>query len=127
MPLTLNPETLRTLPLDLGHRPTTARISDVLCRVPFDTTFCYQDLCFSTGESYHNVRRVVLDLHAQGVIRATSPVGSTKPGRRPLAFYFPQPMMNPSMTMEARMGRIEAKLDGLIEAMVKAFGAKAEA
>ena len=124
---TLNPEPLRALPLDLGHRPTTARISDVLCRVPFDEPFCYQDLCFSTGESYHNVRRVVLDLHALGVLCSTRPVGGSKPGRRPLTFYFPQPMMNPSMTTEARLGRIEAKLDSLIEAMVKAFGTKAEA
>jgi len=127
MPLTLNHEPLRAIPLDLSRRPTTARISDVLCRVPFDTPFCYQDLCFSTSESYHNVRRVVLDLHALGVLCSTRPVGHAKPGRRPLAFYFPQPTMDPSMTTEARLGRIEAKLDGLIEAMVKAFGAKTEA
>lgn len=127
MPLTLNPEPLRALPLDIGHRPTTARISDVLCRVPFDALFSYQDLGNLTGESYYNVRRVMLDLSSHGVLRTTRPVGHAKPGRRPLAFYFPQPTMDPSMTMEARMGRIEAKLDGLIEAMVKAFWAKTEA
>lgn len=124
----LAPEPVRSfIDWDLKSRPTLLKIADTICRVPFDEPFSYQDLGNLTGERYHNVRRAVLDLHALGVLCSTRPVGGSKPGRRPLAFYFPQPTMDPSMTMEARMGRIEAKLDGLIEAMVKAFGAKTEA
>lgn len=130
----LSPEPLRRFSRFPG-RTTAARTLalHILSRIPDGTPFVIEDITKEANQhgavmSYSTASRVVLRLRDAGVVEVVPTPFTGELGRRPVTYRFKAaPKPAPFMSLEARLVSIEAKLDGLIEAMVATFGAKKEA